>query len=326
MKFNTLKVYGSLTMAGLTGAITPQMASAAVDPNLPDYTPVAGISGNLNSIGSDTLNNMLLLWAEGFRSIYPNVNIQIQGMGSSTAPPALIDGTAQLGPMSRAMKSSEKDRFEESFGYQPTEVNVAIDALAVFVNRDNPIKGLSLQQVDSIFSDTYRLGGDPITKWGQVGLTGDWANRPISLYGRNSVSGTYGFFKNVALGGGDYNGDRYQEQPGSSTVVQSLTADRFGIGYSGIGYNTSGVRAIAIAKDPNGKLVEPTAETCVSGAYPLARFLHIYINKKPNTKLDPLTYEFFRFALSKQGQEIVERDGFFPMPASAAKDILDSLK
>ncbi len=326
MKLNTLKVYGSMTLAGLSGAILPQVTTASVDPNLPTYTPVAGISGNLNSIGSDTLNNLMLLWAEGFRSIYPNVNIQIQGAGSSTAPAALIDGTAQLGPMSRAMTGAEMDRFEERYGYRPTEVRVAIDALAVFVNRDNPIKGLSLQQIDSIFSSTYRLGGSPIRNWGQVGLTGDWANRPISVYGRNSVSGTYGFFKNVALGGGDFDGNRYQEQPGSSTVVQSLTADRFGIGYSGIGYGTSGVRAIAVAKDPNGQLFEPTPENCISGDYPLARFLYVYINKNPNQKLDPLTYEFFRFVLAKQGQEIVDRDGFFPIPAPAAKQILDGLK
>lgn len=301
-------------------------AQAGVDPNLPVYTAVSGVSGNLNSIGSDTLNNLMQLWGDGFRAIYPNVNIQVQGLGSSTAPPALIEGTSQLGPMSRAMKSSEIDAFEKKYGYKPTEIKTAIDALAVFVSRDNPVKGLSLQQVDAIFSNTLRLGGTPIKTWGEAGLAGDWGNRPISLYGRNSVSGTYGFFKKVALGGGDYDGARYQEQPGSSTVVQSVTADRFGIGYSGIGYATSGVRAIALAKNPGGPLVEPTAENAVSGEYPLARFLYIYVNKNPREPLDKLTYEFFRFVLSKQGQEAVVKDGYFPLPASAAKAILDSLK
>lgn len=318
------KLISSILLAAT--AFSPAIGQLEVDPNLPDYTPVSGISGNLNSIGSDTLNNLMLLWADGFRAIYPNVNIQVQGAGSSTAPAALIDGTAQLGPMSRAMTGAEMDRFEQRHGYRPTEIRVAIDALAVFVSRDNPIEGLSLPQVDAIFSDTYRLGHQPISNWGEVGLTGDWANRPTALYGRNSVSGTYGFFKNVALGGGDFNGARYQEQPGSSTVVQSVTADRFGIGYSGIGYSTSGVRAISIAKEKGGKLYEPTPENCITGVYPLARFLYIYVNKNPRETMDRTTFEFIRYLMAKPGQEVVVRDGFFPLPASAAKAVLDSVR
>lgn len=297
-----------------------------IDPQLPRYTAVSGVSGNLNSIGSDSLNNLMLLWADGFRAIYPNVNIQIQGAGSSTAPPALIEGTAQIGPMSREMRGSELDRFEQRHGYKPTRVEVAIDALAVFVNRDNPIPSLSLSQVDGIFSNTYRLGSAPIRLWGDLGLTGDWANRPISLYGRNSVSGTYGFFKNVALGGGDFDGARYQEQPGSSTVVQSITADRFGIGYSGIAYATSGVRAVPLSIREGSPAFEPTAANSVSGDYPLARFLFLYVNKDPRRPLDRLTYEFLRYVLSRDGQEVVLRDGYYPLPADAAAMILQRLQ
>ncbi|MFW5843709.1 MAG: PstS family phosphate ABC transporter substrate-binding protein [Spirochaetota bacterium] len=323
---------------GQTEETPPQPATAAaqqttpddrsvegVDPAFPAYSVVSGVSGNLNSIGSDTLNNILQLFAEGFRAYYPNVNIQIQGAGSSTAPPALIDGTAQLGPMSRTMSGSELDAFVARHGYRPTAVPVGIDAIGVFVHRDNPISGLTLRQIDAMFSNTYRLGGSPITTWGQVGLTGDWANRPISLYGRNSVSGTYGVFKDIALGGGDYDPDRYQEQPGSSTVVQSITADRFGIGYSGIGYLTSGVRAIPVGRDPDAYF-EPSAENAVSADYPLARLLYVYINKDPNRPLDALTYEFLRFALSRQGQGAVVRDGFYPLPASLAEETLESLR
>ncbi|HMP74338.1 MAG TPA: phosphate ABC transporter substrate-binding protein [Kiritimatiellia bacterium] len=315
--------------AATTLALTATSWSSEVltlDPDLPEYTPVPGISGNLNSIGSDTLNNLMLMWADGFRAIYPNVNIQVQGAGSSTAPAALIDGTAQIGPMSRPMTGVEIDRFEARYGYPPTEVRVGIDALAVFVHRDNPIKGLNLQQVDGIFSSTFRLGGSPILTWGQAGLEGDWANRPISLYGRNSVSGTYGFFKNIALGGGDFDGNRYQEQPGSSTVVQSVTADRFGIGYSGIGYRTSGVRAIALATSDSEELFEPTPENCISGDYPLARFLFVYVNKNPREPMDPLTFEFIRFINSRQGQEVVIRDNFFPLPAVVAEETVNMLK
>jgi phosphate transport system substrate-binding protein len=318
-----------IRIAGLASLLSATAGSAQlrVDPELPEYTPVSGISGNLNSIGSDTLNNLMLLWAEGFRAIYPNVNIQIQGAGSSTAPAALIDGTGQIGPMSRPMTGAEMDRFEQRHGYKPTEVRVGIDALAVFVNRENPVQGLSLPEVDAIFSSTRRLGHPAgINTWGQVGLTGDWRNRPISLYGRNSVSGTYGFFKQVALGGGDFDGNRYQEQPGSSTVVQSVTADRFGIGYSGIGYATSGVRAVPISQRQGGELFEPTPENCLSGDYPLARFLLVYVNKNPRQPMDRLTFEFLRYINSRQGQEAVARDGFFPLPASVAQETMEKLR
>lgn len=312
----------AVLLSGLT-----VIAQTKVDSDLPEYSPVAGISGTLNSVGSDTLNNLMLMWGEGFRAIYPSVNIQIQGAGSSTAPAALIDGTGQIGPMSREMTGTEKDRFEARYGYEPTEIRVGIDALAVFVNRENPIEGLSLPEVDAIFSTTRRLGiSHPIATWGQVGLSGDWRNRPISLYGRNSVSGTYGFFKSVALGGGDFDGNRYQEQPGSSTVVQSVTADRFGIGYSGIGYATSGVRAIRLAHRQGDPMVEPTAENCISGDYPLARFLLVYVNKDPRQPLDRLTFEFIRYINSRQGQEAVVRDGFFPLPASVAEETVNGLK
>ena len=196
----------SLVLAGglVLGAAMTAAAQVEVDAGLSQYERTSGVSGNLNSIGSDTLNNLMTLWAEAFRTIYPNVNIQIEGKGSSTVPPALIEGTAQLGPMSRQMKSSELDRFEQEFGYKPTPVKVAIDALVVFVHKDNPVEGLTLQQVDSLFSSTYKRGGTDLAVWGNAGLTGDWGARPVSLYGRNSASGTYGFFKSVALKKGDY--------------------------------------------------------------------------------------------------------------------------
>jgi len=298
--------------------------AAKIDPALPEYTKVAGISGNLNSVGSDTLNNMMALWAESFQAIYPNVKIQIEGKGSSTAPPALIEGTSQLGPMSRKMKPTEIDKFEAKYGYKPTPIPVALDALAVFVNKDNPIQGLSLQEVDSIFSSTYKKGGQSIDTWGQVGVEGAFANRPISLYGRNSASGTYGFFKKVALSKGDYK-NTVKEQPGSSAVVQGIASDLYGIGYSGIGYRTSGVKAIALASD-NGDLFAPTFENCMSGDYPLARFLYVYVNKAPNEELDPLTHEFIKFVLSREGQEVVLKDGYFPMPAAAGEQTLISIR
>ena len=232
--------------AGLALALClPAAAVIEVDPSLPSYSPVSGVSGNLDSIGSDTLNNLMTLWAESFQAIYPNVHIQIEGKGSSTAPPALIEGTAQLGPMSRAMKPTEEDKFEERFGYKPTAIPVSIDALAVYVHKDNPLTHLTLEQVDSIFSNTFKRGGTALDTWGDLGLEDSWAQHGISAYGRNSASGTYGFFKGVALSKGDFR-STVKEQPGSSAVVQGISSDIYGIGYSGIGYRTSGVKVLGL--------------------------------------------------------------------------------
>ncbi len=310
----------------LGGIFAPQARAQTVqvDPDLRGYQNVSGVSGNLNSIGSDTLNNLMTLWSEGFNRLYPNVKIQIEGKGSSTAPPALIEGTAQLGPMSRMMKSKEIDSFEERFGYKPTAVKVAIDALAVFVHKDNPVEGLQMSQVDGVFSSTLKWGGPNIDSWGQLGLTGRWGNLPMTLYGRNSASGTYGFFKSVALKKGDYKRS-VKEQPGSSSVVQGIATEIGGIGYSGIGYKTSGVRTVALAEsgtDYHG----PTMENCLSGDYPLARFLFVYVNKKPNQPLDKLTSEFLTFVLSKEGQEVVVKDGYYPLPASVAVETASQLR
>lgn len=292
--------------------------ASGVDPDLPSYERVGGISGNISSIGSDTLNNLMTLWAEEYNKFYPNVRVQIQGAGSSTAPPAMIEGTANMGPMSRAMRDSEVQEFEKRHGYKPYPVPVAIDMLAVYVNKDNPIKALSLPQVDAIFSATRRCGyKEDIMRWGQIGLTGAWANRDITLYSRNAVSGTYGYFKKNALCDGDYKAS-INEQPGSSAVVQGVAESINGIGYSGIGYITSGVRTVPLAREHGGDAFPPDGKYAATGEYPLARFLYVYVNKHPNRPLEPITAEFVKLMLSKQGQETVVRDGYVPLPASEA--------
>src|SRR6266540_4954495 len=273
------KICAALALVGLTAAVAFAAGPLKLDPALAPYKPVSGVSGSVSSIGSDTLNNLMTLWAESFNKFYPNAKIQIEGKGSSTAPPALISGTAQLGPMSRPMKGTEIDQFEKKYGYKPTPIRTSVDALAVFVNKDNPIKCLTLPQVDAIYSKSRRSGyKEDVKTWGQLGLTGDWADRPISLYGRNSASGTYGFFKEHALKNGDYK-DEVKEQPGSASVVQGVTVDRYGIGYSGIGYATPGVRAVKLSKEQGGSCVEANAENAYSGKYPIARFLYVYVNK-----------------------------------------------
>jgi phosphate transport system substrate-binding protein len=304
-----------LAVAGMFLARAAGASPIKVDPAIPAYTKGSGVSGSLNSIGSDTLNNLMTLWAEGFKKIYPNVQIQIEGKGSSTAPPALIAGTAQVGPMSREMKPSEIDGFEKKFGYPPTKIKVAIDALAVFVNKDNPLKQLTLQQADAIFSKTRACGSaKDITTWGDLGLTGAWAAKPISLYGRNSASGTYGFFKEHTLCNGDFK-DTVKEQPGSASVVQGIAEDQYGIGYSGIGYKTSGVKALAMAKKDGDPFIDTEPEQVYAGKYPLARFLYVYINRAPNKPLDPLVQQFLLYVLSREGQEVVVKDGYLPLLA-----------
>ena len=313
MKLKRLMAALTFAAAGVGAA----SAFAAVDPAIPGYEKTSGVSGNLSSVGSDSLANLMTLWAEEYKKAYPNVNIQIQAAGSSTAPPALTEGTANLGPMSRAMKDNELQAFEEKFGYKPTAVPVAIDALAVFVHKDNPIKQLTMQQVDGIFSATKLCGGSDISKWGDLGLTGEWADKPIQLFGRNSVSGTYGYFKEEALCKGDFKAN-VNEQPGSASVVQSISSTVNAIGYSGIGYRTASVRAVPLV-NKKGEVEEANETNALSGKYPLARFFYVYVNKAPNKPLSPLEAEFVKLVLSQQGQQVVVKDGYIPLPAKVVE-------
>jgi phosphate transport system substrate-binding protein len=312
----------ALALAGSSLSAQAIKVDAAIKP----YSKTSGVSGNMSSVGSDTLNNLMTLWAESFRRQYPNIRVQIEGKGSSTAPPSLIQGTAQLGPMSRPMKADEIDGFEKKYGYKPTAIRVAVDALAVYVNKDNPLQQLTMQEVDALFSKGRACGGKAVANWGQAGVKdGSWASRPISLYGRNSASGTYGFFKEHALCKGDFK-DQVKEQPGSASVVQGVTEDKFAIGYSGIGYRTSGVKPLKLAAKKGGRYFGTDPADVYSGNYPLSRYLYVYVNKAPNKPLDPLVRELLKFALSKEGQEIVVKDGYLPIPAKVAQEETAKIK
>jgi len=314
----------AVTAALLITCATSVSAEVSVDAELGEYAATSGVSGNLSSVGSDTLANLMTLWAEEYKRFYPNVNIQIQAAGSSTAPPALTEGTSSLGPMSRKMKDKELASFEKKYGYKPTAIPVAIDALAVYVHKDNPITGMSIKDVDAVFSSTRTCGGSAdVATWGDLGLEGDWTKRDVQLFGRNSVSGTYGYFKKKALCKGDFK-STVNEQPGSASVVQSVSSSLNGIGYSGIGYKTSGVKAVALSKGDSA-VVEATSENAISGDYPLARFLYVYVNKAPNKPMSPLESEFIRMVLSTQGQKVVVKDGYIPLPSKVADKALASI-
>lgn len=303
-------VIGAATVAALA-------QPGAIDSALPTYSPAQGVSGSLKSIGSDTLNNLMTNWVEEFRKVYPNITPGVEGKGSSTAPPALIEGQAQFGPMSREMKGDEIDKFEKKFGYKPTALHVAVDALAVFVHKDCPLESISLDELRKAFS----VDGPEMT-WADLGVKDPaWATHAVSLYGRNSASGTYGYFKEHALAKKDFK-PSVKEQPGSSAVVQAIAGDRYALGYSGVGYRTADVKALKVSLKKGQPGIPGDAPHAYSGEYPLARFLLIYINYKPGSTLDPLRAEFVRMVYSRTGQEVVVKDGYFPItPEMARKDL-----
>ena len=321
----TAALFSGLRLVVLMVLLHPLAVSAALDPELPGYAPARGVAGNLSSAGSDTLANLMTLWAEAFKRYYPNVQVQVQAAGSSTAPPALTEGTASFGPMSRAMKDGERQAFENRFGYQPTAIPVAIDAVAIDVHKDNPLAGLTLPEVDAVFSATRRCGrSESIRHWGELGLTGFWEGSNVQLFGRNSVSGTYGFFKQEALCNGDF-ASRVNEQPGSASVVQAISTAVNGIGYSALGYRTASVKAVPLARAEGKPFVAPNTATATNGDYPLSRLMYIYVNKVPGRPLPPLEREFLTLVLSRQGQQVVIKDGYIPLPAELARRAREAL-
>lgn len=309
----------ALLMVGILAGSS--FAQAKVDPKLPKYKPVAGLSGQIKSVGSDSMNSLMTQWTEKFKEVYKGVRTEVEGQGSSKAMPALIEGAASFGPMSRDIKANEIADFEKKFGYKPVLLPTSIDLLAVYVNRDNPLESLTIEQLDSIFSSTRKMGGEAIDKWGQLGRTGDYENEAIALFGRNAASGTYGFFKEKALGNGDFR-DRVNEQPGSTAVIASVGENRFAMGYSGIGYRTEAVKPLALSPKKGEPAIEPSEENAYNGKYPLARYLFIAVNYKPTSKLEPLRKEFIKFIFSKEGQEIAVKDGYFPVDSKTAAKAL----
>jgi len=306
----------AIVFAYLT-SLSSLYADGTVDPKLPSYKSVPGLSGQIKSVGSDSMNSLMLLWTEKFKEYYKGVRTEVEGQGSSKAMPALIEGASSFGPMSRDAKPNEIADFQKKYGYKPVLLPTSIDLLAVYVHRDNPLESIRMDQLDSIFSSTRKLGGEAVDRWGQLGLTGDYAKEPIALFGRNAASGTYGFFKEKTLGNGDFN-DQVNEQPGSTAVIQSVGENRFAMGYSGIGYKTSSVKALKLSAKKGDAAIEPTEENAYSGNYPLARYLYLVVNYKPTSKLEPLRREFIKFVFSKEGQQLAVKDGYFPVDAKTA--------
>ncbi len=275
--------------------------------------PPAVLPGTITSSGSDTLANMMTLWAADFTRDYPDAGIQIQAAGSAAAATALAVGTAQIGPMSREMTLPEIAAFRRHYGYAPVAIPVALDALVIVVNQDNPLPSLTLRQLDAIFSSTRNCSETPsIARWDQLGLGGGWRGRVLLRYGRNSASGTYGFFRQRVLCAGDML-PSVNELPGSASVAQAIAASSNAIGYASLGFRTAGVRIVPLADD-RGHLVMPDEAAIRDGKYPLIRYLYLYINKAPDKPMEPLIAAFMNQILSPQGQQRTRQGGYLPLP------------
>ena len=306
-------------LSAISGIGMPETATAqlhpTIDPQIQAYVRGTAITGSLTVAGSETMKPLTQRWESKLREIYPDLAIQVQGLGSETGPPALLDGKAQIAALSRKMTPAEIAAFTKRYGYEPTEVPVAADALAVFVHHDNPIIGLTLQELDAIFCKERRRGAEqPIANWGQLGLTGEWSQAGIHLHGRNSSSGTATFFREHVCQNGEFH-PAMKQAPGSASVVVEVMKDRYAAGFSGIGYQTSTVRPIALSERKGSAFIEPNFETVINGTYPLRRHLYLYVNKPPKSVLPAIVSEFVKFAMSQEGQQIVVKEGFFPLPA-----------
>jgi phosphate transport system substrate-binding protein len=307
------------TMGGTSSmATSPSATVLQLDAALPDYRKVDNVNGKLVSIGSSALTQLMNRWSDELKRIYPTLEFEITGGGSGGAPPALLEGKSELAPMSRPMNANERAAFRAKFGYEPTEITVGVDALAVFVNKNNPLKQISLRDLDAVYSLTRKRGGEEIKTWGQLGLTGEWATQPIRVFGANSTQGMYALFRADVLDGGEYRFD-VRTEPVASAIVQGVGADDYAIGFASHVFTSARAKPVAVSKEPDGAAIFPTQITAASGEYPLARKLFLYINRKPGTPLPNALNAFVTYICGKQGQGVAIELGNYPLSAALAE-------
>lgn len=320
------------------------LAQSGPDSISEQYQPAQGIGGRVTIAGSDTMQPLMAKLAAAFTAFQPKAKFGVEGLGSSQAIREFMldlsfqrrgdkaggrgtDGASTTGLLasSRPLTDQERKGFISHHGYEPIGIPIAMDAVAIYVHKDNPIAGLTLEQVDAMFSSTLkRAKGEHVTTWGQVGLKDQWSQQPIHLYGRNKKSGTREFFRHVALVDGELHDD-VQEQPGSASEILAIAQDPLAVGYAGVGFQSSMVRIIPLAAESGGTAILPSAESVSNGQYPLARPLYLYVNKNPDGKLDPVVGEFLKFVNSRQGQETVARASFYPLTAAQISRNLELL-
>jgi len=274
-----------------------------------------GADNSLTVAGSGTQAYIAAGWGVEFKRLHPNIRYHMSMAGSSSAPLALLDGSADVGFMSRHMKDKEIAAFENKFGYKPTELRVALDAVAVYVHKSNPIQGLTLAQIDAIFSSTRKCGyNHDITSWRQLVPTGEWADKEIVLYGRDKTSGTRELFQERVLCQGQYK-PSIQTRGTAVDTQLAVANNKYSMTYSGIGHAASGVRQLPIALKEGEPYILPTDENVANGKYLLARYLYIYVNKPPGKLLPGTLQEYLKLAYSQPGQAVVENDGFILLAA-----------
>jgi len=323
-----LAVHLGVAVAEHSGA---NRANPLLEPALASYVPASSLSGRLTIAGSDTMQRLMAMLAAEFTSRHPDVKMAVEGGGSSAGIREFIigyssqrrgeksrdghDGASQTTVLasSRELTAKELAAFSARYGYEPVVIPVAMDAVAVYVHRDNPIQGLTVDQIDAIFSSTRKRGLPAITTWGQLGLQNGWDHQPIHLYGRDRDSGTHDFFELVALDGGKLRED-VNLKPGSASEILAIAGDPLGIGFAGIGFQGSAVRVVPLAGHGGGQFVMPSVESVRNQTYPLSRFLYLYVNQAPNRKFDPVLFEFLKFVNSQEGQNVVANAKFYPLP------------
>jgi phosphate transport system substrate-binding protein len=335
---------GLLTHEQAAAELAATLTQSGTDSIAEQYQPAPGIGGRVTIAGSDTMQPLMAKLAASFMAFQPKAKFGVEGLGSSQAiREFLLDlsfqrrgdkasgrgtegtSTASLLASSRPLTDQEVKGFVSHHGYEPIGIPIAMDAVAMYVHNDNPIRSLTLEQVDALFSSSLkRATGEHFTTWGQVGLTDRWSQQPIHLYGRNKKSGTREFFRHVALVDGELHDD-VQEQPGSASEILAISQDPLAVGYAGVGFHSSMVRIVPLASGPTDPAILPSAETVSNGQYPLARPLYLYVNKNPDGKLDPVVGEFLKFVNSRQGQETVARANFYPLTAAQISKNLELL-
>jgi len=303
----------SLAVVVGTPAVLGQI-KPPLDARIPAYHPLIPLKGQLTISGSDSMKPLIQAWTDDLKRRHPAMKVTLGADGSQTGLTALLEHQTEVAAMSRRMASSEIAEFLKEYGYEPVEVPVALDALAIFVHQDNPLAGLSLAELDSMFCRERRRGLDyPVRSWGLVGLVDDWFEAPIRIYGRDGNSGSSYFFLEEVCKGGTFFPHMIKAQ-GPASVVMDLMKDPQGIGFSGIGYRTSTIRPVPLASVKGGRYVEPSFETVLDGSYPLKRTLYLYVARPPQKDPNPIVRELVRFALSQQGQQLALDHGFFPLP------------
>jgi phosphate transport system substrate-binding protein len=302
----------------LFGCAKPKVARAPtpkIGDELPDYTPVGELAGELIENGSGSMDKIVVPTTSRFEEIYPHVDVELGFDSSAVVLRKLLNEEINLGAMSRPMEPDELAQFQREFGYPPLEIKVAIDAIEVLVHADNPVEGLTLPQLDAIFSTTRRRGApENITRWGQLGLKGEWENLPIELYGGGKGWGTTRTFQQLVLQNGAFK-NSVKVRDIMTGVDQEVGQNKAAIGYAVARSRATRVRAVPLAMNAGEPFVSSTPENIRNGKYPLTRHLYFYVNAGPTRAIEPVVREYLLFVLSKQGQKLIEQQGFVPLNA-----------